>query len=302
MTSFNCFINVVFFYLVLSGCTPQKGNEQAPPVVSTNPNTSEKMYQPSQNGHVNVNGIRMYYEIYGKGKPLVLIHGGGSTIQSSFSKIIPILSQNRQVIGVELQAHGRTTDRDTDLSFEQDADDVAALLLNLKINKADFFGFSNGGSTAMQIAIRHPEMVNKLILASACYKREGLIPGFFDGMKSATLKDMPASLQAAFMNVTPDSHRLLTMFNKDKKRMLEFKDWNDADIRSIHVPTLIINGDKDVILPSHAVAMAGLMPYSRLMILPVTHGAYMGVTESDDPDGKIVEFTMEAIEDFLEKE
>ena len=260
------------------------------------------MHQPAKSGHANVNGIRMYYEIYGQGKPLVLIHGGGSTIQSSFSKIIPVLSESRQLIGVELQAHGRTTDRDADLSFEQDADDVAVLLSSMKIDKADFFGFSNGGSTAMQIAIRHPQLVNKLILASACYKREGLIPGFFDGMKNAVLNDMPQSLQAAFLEVNPDSASLLNMFNKDKERMLQFKDWKDEDLRSIKAATLIINGDRDVIVPAHSVAMANLVDHSRLLILPATHGAYMGVAESENAGGNLFEFTMQTIEQFLKNE
>ncbi len=134
-------------------------------------------------GYSEVNGLKMYYEIYGQGKPLVLLHGGGSTIQTSFGRIIPQLAKQRQIIGVELQTHGRTNDRNTDLSFEQDADDVAALLKNLQIDKADFFGFSNGGSTAIQIAIRQPALVDKIIVGSAFYKRSGVISavlGFYE--------------------------------------------------------------------------------------------------------------------------
>src|SRR5690606_7574724 len=97
-------------------------------------------------GYSEVNGLKMYYEIYGQGKRLVLIHGGGSTIQSSFGKVIPLFAKNRKVIAVEIQAHGRTSDRNADLSFERDADDVATLLKNINIEKADFFGFSNGGT------------------------------------------------------------------------------------------------------------------------------------------------------------
>src|SRR6185312_7467689 len=108
-----------------------------------------------KSGYSEVNGLKMYYEIYGAGKPLVLIHGGGSTIQTSFGRIIPLLAKHRQVIGVELQAHGHTNDRDTDLSFEQDANDVATLLKNLGIDKADILGFSNGGQTAIEMALRH---------------------------------------------------------------------------------------------------------------------------------------------------
>ena len=111
---------------------------------------------PFDSGYSDMHGLHMYYEIYGKGNPLVLIHGGGSTIQTSFGRIIPALSANRKIIAVELQAHGRTRDIDRPESFQQDADDVAALLDALKIDKADFLGFSNGGNTTMQIAIRHP--------------------------------------------------------------------------------------------------------------------------------------------------
>src|SRR5213083_189481 len=120
-----------------------------------------------KNGQSEVNGLSMYYEIHGQGKPLVLIHGGGSTIETTFGRVIPALAKSRQLIAVELQAHGHTNDRDTELTFEQDADDVAVLLKNLHISKADFLGFSNGGHTAIEIAIRHPQLVNKMILASA---------------------------------------------------------------------------------------------------------------------------------------
>lgn len=132
--------------------------------------------------YANVNGIKMYYEIHGKGNPLVLIHGGGSTIETTFGNILPMLAKHYTCIAAELQAHGHTTDRDAPESFEQDADDVAALLKQLNINKAGIFGFSNGGSTALQVAIRHTELVDKIIVAAGAYKREGFINGFFEGM------------------------------------------------------------------------------------------------------------------------
>jgi len=142
-----------------------------------------------------MNGLTMYYEIHGNGKPLVLIHGGGSTIETSFGKVIPHLAKSRQVIAMELQAHGRTSDRNADTSFEQDADDVAALLKNLKIDKADFFGFSNGGTTTLQIAIRHPQLVDKMILGSTLFKRNGVPEPFWDFMKQARLEHMPEELK-----------------------------------------------------------------------------------------------------------
>lgn len=256
----------------------------------------------TESGYSDVNEIKMYYEKHGdKGDYLVLIHGGGSTIGTTFGKILPMLATDHQVIAVELQAHGHTGDRDAPESFEQDADDVAALMKNLNIPKASFFGFSNGGNTAMQIYMRHPELVNKLIVASAFYKREGLPPGFFDGMANATLKDMPQSLKDAFLAINPDTARLQTMFNKDRERMLHFKDWDDQMLRSIKVPVLIVSGDRDVVSTGHTAAMSGLIPDCRLMIFPATHGSYMGEIESPDPKSKMPAMLVDIVNDFLSK-
>jgi len=253
-------------------------------------------------GYLPVNGLQMYYEIHGKenNDPLVLIHGGGSTLNTSFGKLIPVLSKNNKIIAVELQAHGRTSDRDAPESFEQDAEDVVTLLHQLQINKASFFGFSNGGTTAMQIGIQHPQIVSKLILASTVYKREGLLPGFFEGMAGATIDHMPQVLKTAFLEVNPNPGQLENMFRKDKQRMLDFKDWKDEDLQSIKAPTLIINGDRDVILAAHSVEMAKLIENSRLMILPSEHGSYMGVLESPAPSDDLFHMTMNIIEDFLQ--
>ena len=250
--------------------------------------------------YAQVGDLKMYYETRGqRGDTLVLIHGGGSTIGTSFGRILPLLAAQHKVIAVELQGHGHTPDRNAPESFEQDADDVAGLLQSLHIDKASFLGFSNGGNTAMQIAIRHPERVDKLILASTFYRRDGLINGFFDGMKQATLAAMPQSLKDAFLEINPDPKKLLTMFNKDRDRMLRFSDWKDESIRSIAAPTLIINGDQDVILTSHALKMSGLIAHSRLMVLPATHGAYLGVAEGPDVDRNLIALTAEAIKSFL---
>jgi pimeloyl-ACP methyl ester carboxylesterase len=255
-----------------------------------------------KSGYSEVNGLKMYYEIHGdKGNNLVLIHGGGSTIGTSFGKVLPELAKNFTVIALELQGHGHTNDRDAPESFEQDADDVVALLHNLDIPRASFLGFSNGGNTAIQIAVRHPEIVNKLILASTFYKREGLLPGFFYGMKQATLQDMPQVLRDAFLQINPDSSKLISMFNKDRERMLNFSDWKDEMLRSIKAPALIICGDRDVILPEHTVAMSKLIVDSRLMILPAEHGSYMGAAESPQAGNNVIELTAGIITDFLNK-
>ncbi|GHM98789.1 oxidoreductase [Cytophagales bacterium WSM2-2] len=277
--------------LVLFSCTSKNQNE----------NKNQQNMTSFKSGYAEVNGIKMYYEIHGEGEPLVLIHGGGSTIGTSFSKIIPGLSSNFKIIAVELQAHGHTSDRNSPESFEQDADDVAGLLRQLATPKASFLGFSNGGNTSMQIAIRHPEMVSKLIIASSFYKREGIIPGLFEGIKQATIKDMPQPLKDAFLEINPDNNKLLNMFNKDRERMMNFQDWKDEMLASIKAPALIINGDLDVVLNEHTVAMSRLIPNSRLMILPATHGSYLGAIESGPPDETQINLIVDVIKGFMRK-
>jgi len=261
--------------------------------------------QNMESGYAQVNGLKVYYEIHGSSLtdkhavPLVLIHGGGSTIETTFGKILPLLSKNRMVIAVELQAHGRTPDIERPLTFKQDADDVASLLKQLKVAKADFFGFSNGGSTALQIGIRHPGIVNKLIIASAMYKRDGLYPWFWEFMNKASLENMPQNLKDAYLKVAPDPNDLQSMHDKDAKRMLEFKDWPDEDLNSITAPAMIIIGDKDVIRPEHALEMSRLLSNSKLVILPGGHGTYIGEVTMANENSRIHQATVLLIEEFL---
>lgn len=252
-------------------------------------------------GYCGVNGLKMYYEIYGEGKPLVLIHGGGSTIQSSFGKVIPLFAKNRKVIAVELQAHGRTSDRNADLSFEQDADDVATLLKNINIDKADFLGFSNGGTTTLQIAIRYPEIVDKIILGSALAKRHGVPDWFWSAMKQAKLENMPEQLKTAYKEVATDTNGLQIMHDRDVKRMVNFKDIPDEQIKSIKAPALIIISDKDVITPEHAIELHRQIANSELAIIPGEHGEYIGEVTTIKPDTKESEFIVPMIEKFLNK-
>jgi len=262
---------------------------------------NNKMGKPITSGLAPVNGINMYYEIHGKGDiPLVLIHGGGSTIESSFGNILPLLSKHHKIIAIELQAHGRTTDRDAPESFEQDADDVAALLKYLKVDKANFFGFSNGGTTSLQIGIRHPDIVNKLVVVSASSKRDGMVPGFFEGMENATLDNMPQPLKDAYLKVAPKKDGLIVMFTKDRDRMRGFKDIPDDALKSIKAPALLLAGDKDVVLPEHQVQMSKLIPNSRLAILPGDHGSFIGEVCAKK-DSKMIEATATMITDYLNK-
>lgn len=252
-------------------------------------------------GYSEVNGLKMYYEIYGHGKPLVLIHGGGSTIQSTFEKAIPLFAKNRQVIAIELQAHGRTNDRNTDLSFEQDADDIATLFKNLKIDKADILGFSNGGTTTIHLAIRHPKIVDKIILASALSKRNGVPEALWEFLKQASLDNMPKQLKEAYRKVSSAPNGLQVMFSKDAKRMMYFKDIPDEKLTSIKAPTLIIIGDKDIITPEHAIEMHRLIANSELAIIPGEHGEYIGEVTTLKPDCNASEFVVPMMECFLNK-
>ncbi|WP_316771209.1 alpha/beta hydrolase [Pedobacter frigiditerrae] len=251
-------------------------------------------------GYAPINGIKMYYEIYGEGKiPLVLIHGGGSTIETSFANIIPFLAKYGKVIAVELQAHGRTSDRNAPESFAQDADDVAALVKHLKIEKANFFGFSNGGSTTLQIAIRHPDVVNKIIALSAASKRDGLIAGFFEGMKGVTLANMPTPLQEAYLKVAPNKDGLKVMFEKDRDRMINFQDWKDEDMKAIKAPTLFIVSQNDVITIDHTVKMSQLITGAKLIVLPGVHGSCIGEVCTVEKGSKMPEITAALMDEFL---
>jgi pimeloyl-ACP methyl ester carboxylesterase len=263
---------------------------------------TNKMQTLVASGHAAVNGINMYYEIHGKGDmPLVLIHGGGSTIEVTFGNILPYFAANNKIIAVELQAHGRTSDRNSPESFEQDADDVAALLKHLNITKANIMGFSNGGTTTLQIAIRHPQLVNKIVVVAGSYKRDGFIDGFFDFMPKATIDNMPQPLKDAYLKVTPNQAGLLTMFNKDKQRMIDFKDISDTDISNIKVPALFIVADKDVITVPHTIAMAKLINGAELAVLPGIHGEALGETTTFKTGSKAPQATAIFVQEFLAK-
>ncbi|MES2377346.1 MAG: alpha/beta hydrolase [Bacteroidota bacterium] len=261
-----------------------------------------KMQTLVTSGHAAVNGISMYYEIHGKGDmPLVLIHGGGSTIEVTFGNILPYFAANNKIIAVELQAHGRTSDRNSPESFEQDADDVATLLKHLNITKANIMGFSNGGTTTLQIAIRHPQLVNKIVVIAGSYKRDGFIDGFFDFMPKATIDNMPQPLKDAFLKVTPSQAGLLTMFNKDKQRMIDFKDISDTDISNIKKPAMFIVADKDVITVPHTMAMAKLVSGAELMVLPGIHGEALGETTTYKTGSKAPQATAILVDEFLKR-
>jgi pimeloyl-ACP methyl ester carboxylesterase len=186
------------------------------------------------------------------------------------------------------------------VAFETSADDVAALLRHLKIAKADLFGFSNGASVALQVAIRHPDLVRKMVFASSITKRDGAPPQFWEYMKHAEFSNMPQPLKDAFLRVNPDETKLRTMHDKDAERMRRFTDVPDSLVASVRVPTLIVLGDRDVPTPAHGVELARLIPGARLLLLPGGHGDYIGELVMTQKETRQPELTAGLIEEFLD--
>jgi pimeloyl-ACP methyl ester carboxylesterase len=224
-------------------------------------------------GYAPVNGLQMYYEIRGPAgvSPLVLLHGGGDTIETSFGQLLPALARDRQVIAFEQQGCGRTADiPDRPFSFEQSADDMAALLKHLNIERTDLLGFSNGGTIALQVVMRYPQLVRRLIVITAIMKRTWADPQFWESMKTAQPDAMPVVLRDAYLKVAPHPENLESFFYKSRNRMRDFKDVPDQAIRSITAPTLVVGSDRDVMQPEGAIALFRLLPHAQLAILSGT--------------------------------
>lgn len=232
--------------------------------------------------YVSVNGLNMYYESHGTGQPLALLHGAFSAIGTSFGKLLPELATTRQVIAFEMQAHGRTADIDRPLSLEQMADDAAAALQQLGIEKADFFGYSMGAGIALHLAIRHPDRVRKLVLASVTYKLDGIHPGLMEGLADMKPEMMVGSpWYEEYMRIAPRPEDFATLFAKKTEMDRGLRDIPVETIRAIKAPTLLIIGDSDLVRPEHAVEMFRLLgggvfgdmaglPKSQLAVLPGT--------------------------------
>lgn len=241
---------------------------------------------PVKSGYAPVNGLNMYYEIHGSGESLILLHGGvGST--GMFSAIMPTLASSRQVIAVDLQAHGRTADIDRPLSCEAMADDIAVLMKTLNIPKADVMGYSLGGGVALRVAIQHPEMVRKLVLVSTPFKRNGWYPEIqaamsnFDPAKVEQMKQSP--MYQAYAKIAPRPEDWGLLFKKLGELLSKDYDWS-KEVTEINSPTLLVVGDADAVRTAHAVEFFELlgggkkdagwdgsgMSNARLAILPAT--------------------------------
>jgi len=221
----------------------------------------------------------MYYEIHGTGKPLVLLHGGLATIDMMFGQLLPPLAQTRQVIAVELQAHGHTADIERPLSFELMADDIAALIKHLGLEHADLFGYSLGGGVALQTAIRHPEVVRKLVVASAPYKRDGWYPEVLAGMASMNAEAAEAMVGSpvhqAYVSVAPKPEDWSALVAKLGQLLRQDYDWSTA-VAAIKAPTLLVIGDADSVRPAHTVEMFGLLGGGKAITSPPERVGAMG--------------------------
>lgn len=211
--------------------------------------------------YAKINGLELYYETHGKGRPLILLHGGlGST--SMFGDNLKALAKHRQVIAVDLQGHGRTADIDRPLSVELMADDVAALIQHLKLGRADVFGYSLGGGVALLVGIRHPELVNKLVIVSTVFRRDAFYPEILAQQAQVNeqafemMKQTPMYQGYAAIAPRPqDFPRLLNKIGEAMKQDFDFS----KQIASLQAPTLVMAADADLFPPSHAVEFFGLL-------------------------------------------
>jgi pimeloyl-ACP methyl ester carboxylesterase len=234
-----------------------------------------------QTGYAPVGDLRMYYEIRGAGPPLVLLHGAYMTIEM-MDPLMSGLAETRRVIAVEQQGHGRTADVDRPLTYEQMADDTAALVRHLDIETVDVVGYSMGGGIALQLAIRHPDVVRKLVVASATFRS--------DGMHAVALEMFPAitpelfagsPMEEAYLRLAPKPGDFPRLVEKLTRMDTTPYAWPEDDIRAIAAPALVVVGDSDGVRLEHAVELFGLlgggvmgdlegMPASQLAVLPGT--------------------------------
>ncbi|MGY1804103.1 alpha/beta fold hydrolase [Blastococcus sp. SYSU D00922] len=236
-----------------------------------------------QSGYAPLGDLRMYYEVHGAGgTPLVLLHGGLFDIDQQFGELIPGLSVTRQVIAADFQGHGRTNDVDRPLRTADLASDVLGLLRHLDVEQADVFGFSVGGAVALHLAVRHPELVRKLVVSSVSFSPDGDRPENSEAVGGMTV-DMLAGtpMEAAYRAKSPHPEKLQDLLDKLGTFDEGSTGWSDADIQGIAAPTLITVGDCDMVTLDHAVRFLRLrggdvngdfvgVPASQLAVFPGT--------------------------------
>lgn len=260
--------------------------------------------KPVESGYADVNGLKMYYEVYGKGKPIVLLHGSFMTIPLNWSHIIPLLAKDRKVIVTEMQGHGRTRDITREFSYEGMADDVSGLLKHLKIDSADILGYSMGGGIAFQVAVRHPQQVRRLVVLSGAYKHDGWWPDVEASFTTFTpdmFKGTP--IQKQYDSLGNDPAHFPEFVKKVIRIDLNPYDWS-KDVKKIQAPIFMAIGDADGVRYEHALELfrakgGGQMgdlhglPKSRLAIIPGT--THIGMMQRND-------WLIPMITDFLDSD
>lgn len=239
-----------------------------------------QQHQPTDSGYVPVNGIKVYYEVYGKGKPIVLLHGAFMNIQLNWGQLIPSLSKNRKVIAIELQGHGHSPFSERKMDMVTMASDVDGVMKYLKVDSADIVGYSMGGSVAYQLTIQHPERVKKLVVISSTYKSTGWAPEIataFKHMQPEMFINSP--MKDLYDAIAPDK----TKWPKFIEQMLGFvgQEFNmgDSNIAHIKAPVLLIAGDNDgldkiELMKTYQLLGGGVsadmvpMPKSQLAVVP----------------------------------
>lgn len=250
------------------------------------PDAGRRPTRMTTTGYSCANGVDTYYEVHGTGSPLVLLHGGILTIDLNWADLLPLLARSHQVIAIELQGHGHTADTDRDMTIAALADDVAAVLDHLDVPRADVLGFSLGAMVATQLAVAHPDRVERAVVASAAFRPEGGVD-LTERPELLPSQDDFARMAQAYAAVAPDPDHFEEFFARTGRMVESFPGWTDEEIASITARTLVLVGDTDFVSVEHAVTMVGLLRDGALAVLPDT--THMDVTADVDVLAPIVE-------------
>jgi pimeloyl-ACP methyl ester carboxylesterase len=246
--------------------------------------TSDARKDPAM-PYADVNGLHMYYEVHGEGSPLVLLHGGMLTIDLNFAGLIPTLAGRHQVIGVELQGHGRTADIEREITPAALASDVVGLLDELGIGRAHVLGHSMGAAVVLELAVRHPDRVRSIVPISASVRPDGMHEDLTDPAKQATSTRMPTpqdftEFRDAYLRLSPHPEHFDDFLAALSSSNADLQGWSDDELAGITAPALLVMGDHDFVTVDHAALMQRLIPGARLAILPGT--THMQVTRRAD--------------------
>ncbi|MBP2472432.1 pimeloyl-ACP methyl ester carboxylesterase [Crossiella equi] len=226
-------------------------------------------------GYAPADGLAVYYEVHGEGRPLVLLHGGALTIDLSFADLLPSLARRYRVIAIELQGHGRTRDRSSDepMSFSRFAADVVAVLDHLSVDRADVFGFSLGGLVGLYLALEYPDRVNRLVAAAAHYHSSGYHEEITDPAGTSdllpTAQDF-ADMVEAYRAASPEPDHFDEFMGRLNVLVHSWPGLSTEELGRITAPTLLVIGDRDFVKVEHADSMRHLIPDARLAVLPGT--------------------------------